>query len=357
MTATAECVAQAVDSLVAAEMKKQQLPSLTLEISVNGRSIYSHAYGTANLATGLKADVATPYQIGSVTKQFTAAAIMQLAEAGKLTLDDPLEHYLPGYPFDSRLTLRMLLNQTSGLADYLSLGSPASVAQGVTEAQVLNAILSAPAHFSPGTAYEYSNSNYFILGVIIEQASGQTYFDYLSTHILGPAGLSHTTAAEPLEAAQPYSFHNPAPGASSSQPPPGIILDPSVFFAAGALWSNVQDLAAWDAKLMHGEIVSNASLQAMMTPPAGIPTHGQESVPSSYGMGWVATRLQNRSFVWHNGQTLAYTAFNGLFPDSGWSISILTNLDVEEDTPLLPLASAIVGALCTPAGNDAVTGC
>ena len=346
---SATCIAAVVDPLVNKELQTQGLPGATIEIARNGKAVYIQAYGTANVATSSPVLPATEYQIGSVTKQFTAAAVLQLASAGKLGLDDTLAQYLPEYSFDPRLTLRMLLNQTSGLEDYL-VGSPSDVTQGVTEQEVLTVIASTKLRFTPGSAYEYSNSNYYLLGCIIEIVSGQSYSEYLATHITGPAGLSHTSLTEPLTAARPYSYANPVvPGTKGLAP--GFILDPSVYFASGALWSNVQDLAAWNYALFSGKLISQDQLKVMLTPPAGVPFFGAASVPSDYAMGWSLGKVLEHPFVWHNGQTLAYTAFNGVFPESGWSISILTNVDIQEDTPLAPFAQSIVEAVCRQAST------
>jgi D-alanyl-D-alanine carboxypeptidase len=335
-----------VDGVVASEMKTQGLPGMTVAVARNGSVLYAQGYGYSDLGSCQPMQANAELQIGSVTKQFTAAAILQLQQAGLLDIDKTVVTYLPNYAFDPRITLRMLLNQTSGLQDYLSFPSLQQYIGGEQQSVVLESIVQAPLLFSPGSAFNYSNSNYFILGSIIEAVTFQSYPDYLSAHIFQPAGLASTFYMRPAAAASPYE-----PGASG--PVPGRIPDSSAFFAAGALWSNVQDLALWDAALQSGKVIPEALLTLMLTPPP-VPAF-QQGVPSTYGMGWIkGGALAGHPFVWHNGQTISYSAFNGLFADDGFSITVLTNYPVQESTPLLNFGETLIQAICnnsTTAGS------
>ena len=183
---------EAVDNLVAVAMRNGGLPSMTLEIAKNGVPLYARAYGYADLTSCRPARIETPYQIGSVTKQFTAAAILQLQHAGVLNIDSPVLTYLSGYAFDPRITLRMLLNHTSGLVNYLSFQPPPGWLNGLPENTILAAIAQQPLQFTPGSAYQYSNSNYFILGAVIESVTSLSYWEYLERHVLRRAELTHT---------------------------------------------------------------------------------------------------------------------------------------------------------------------
>jgi D-alanyl-D-alanine carboxypeptidase len=329
-----------VDGVVASEMQTQGLPGMTVAVAKDGSVLYTQGYGYSDLGTCQPIQANAELQIGSVTKQFTAAAILQLQQAGLLDIDKTVVTYLPNYAFDSRITLRMLLNQTSGLQDYVGFPSLQQYIGGVQQSVVLDAIVQAPLLFSPGAAFNYSNSNYFILGSIIEAVTSQSYPDYLTAHILLPAGLVSTFYVRPSASASPYE-----PGAGGA-PVPGRIPDSSVFFAAGALWSNVQDLALWDAALRNGKVIPE-SLFALMVTPAAVSAFQQSGVPSEYGMGWVRGGTPaGHQFVWHNGQTVSYTAFNGLFLDDGFSITVLTNYPVQENAPLLSFAQTLIQAIC-----------
>ena len=341
-TSASGSLALVVDPLIASEMKAQALLGAAVAIAKNGTILYTQGYGYANLDACLPVQPSMDFQIGSLTKQFTAAAVLQLQNAGKLNIDDPLTNYLPRYSFDPRLTLRMLLTQTSGLQNYLDFPDVNSWVNGVGEPTVLTQIAQAPLLFSPGSYYAYSNSNYFVLGSVIEAVSFETYPNYMASNIFQPVGLSNTYYLEPAGSASPYT----------QGPSPGIIPDPSLYFSAGALWSNVQDLAAWDAALLNGRVIPPALFTLMVTP-SGLPMYPQGG-PSPYAMGWVQATEAGHPLAWHNGETLAYTAFNGVFLDDGFSVIVLTNMPVNEDTPLLNLAEQLMQGICTSsttAGN------
>jgi CubicO group peptidase (beta-lactamase class C family) len=317
---------------------------MTVEIAKDGVALYAQAYGYADLASCQLARLDTPYNIGSVTKQFTAAAILQLQTSGLLDLDDPVLKYLPGYEFDPRLTLRMLLNQTSGFVDYNTL-----TVSNVSEPDILSAITQAPRQFATGSAWQYSNSNYFVLGAVIEVVSSMPYSQYLANFVFAPAGLTHTSYQQPVGAARPYSYTHRVGAADSTGLAVGVVLEPVIPFAAGQLWSTVQDLVLWDAKLRDGAVLSQAAFTEMTTPPPSLPVYGATGSTSTYAMGWIAAVPQapERPYVWHNGRDLAYTAFNAVTPENGFSVAILTNVDIQESgLPLFPFAQQLRNAVC-----------
>jgi D-alanyl-D-alanine carboxypeptidase len=335
-------LASVVDSLVAKEMKAQALVGATVAIAKKGTILYSQGYGYADLNTCQPVQPSMDFQIGSVTKQFTAAAVLQLQNAGKLNIDNSLITYLPNYPFDARITLRMLLIQTSGLQDYLNFPAANSWINGVSESTVLTQIAQASLVFTPGSFFQYSNSNYFVLGSVIEAVSSVTYASYMASNIFQPVGLGNTSYLQPGAIASPYT----------QGPTAGVIPDPSLFFSAGALWSNVQDLATWDAALLNGNVIPPALFTVMVTS-SGTPNYPQGG-PTDYAMGWVQDTELGRPFAWHNGETYAYTSINGMLLDDGFAVIVLTNMPVMEDTPLLPLEEQLMQTICTTsttAGN------
>ncbi len=340
-------IAAVVDPMVVKEMQSQNLVGMTVGFAKQGKLIYSQAYGYADLSGCVPMRSDSQFEIGSITKTFTAAAILQLQSAGALDIDQPVITYLPDYPFDPRITVRMLLNQTSGLADYINdlAAFPQNgtwQAQGVAEQTVLMAIAQAPLHFPPGaapvpgSAYRYSNSNYFVLGSILEGVGAESYPDYLAANIIGPLGLTHTSYTRPLTAAVPYVV------SPTAAPYPAPTYPVSVGFAAGALWSDVQDLATFDAGLFSGQLLPSAQLSEMVTPPQT--PHGTQ-----YAMGWVSQPQFNRLFVFHNGGTYGSNAYNGLFLDDGFSISILTNARPSVD--ISDFADQIIQAVCTSSAS------
>ncbi len=334
-------LAAIVDPLIANEMQAQALVGVSVAIAKNGTILYAQGYGYANLSTCQPVQPAMQFQIGSVTKQFTAAAVLRLQNAGKLDIDNPVTSYLPGYSFDPRITLRMLLTQTSGLQDYLTFSAASSWIDGVSESTVLAQIAQAPLVFTPGSFYQYSNSNYFVLGSVIEAVSSMTYPNYMASNIFQPVGLSNTSYLQPAGSASPYT----------QGPSPGIIPDPSYFFSAGALWSNVEDLATWDAALLSGKVIPSSLFTVMVTP-SDLPIYPQGGL-SPYAMGLVVDTQVGHPVAWHNGRTAAYTAFNGMFLDDGFSVVVLTNMPVSEVTPLLNLYEQLVQAICTTSATAA----
>jgi D-alanyl-D-alanine carboxypeptidase len=320
-------------------MKAQGRAGMSVAIAKKGKILHTQVYGYRDPSTCHAVQSATEFQIGSVTKQFTAAALLRLWNAGALNVDAPVVGYLGSCGFGPRITLRMLLNQTSGLQDYLGFPAASSWLNAVSEQTVRRQIAPAPLHFAPGTAYAYSNSNYFVLGSVIEAVGLTTYADFIKTNVFQPAALNNTSYLQPASFALPYT----------ATQGPGLIPDPSLFFSAGALWSNVEDLATWDAALLNERVIASSVFTTMVTP-ASVPNYPQGG-PSDYAVGWVLGTEVGHPFVWHNGETYAYTAFNGMFLDDGFSVALLTNGAVNEDTPFLNLGEQIIQGICTSAGT------
>jgi CubicO group peptidase (beta-lactamase class C family) len=281
---------QAIDAFLQAQIKANRIPGLAVAIVQGDQVIFMKGYGEA--APGESVTPQTQFYIGSVTKSFTALAVMQLVEQGKLELDAPIQNYLPWFQVSdaeasAKITIRHLLNHTSGLSES---GDPnASAFTSSLEEQ--GRLLADPHLTAPvGSQYQYYNQNYRLLGLLVEQVSGQSYGDYLRSHVFEPLGMEHTTAdpAEATHLAQGYSRAF------------GFALPRSQHFIPGALpsgylISTAEDmshylLAQLNNRECNGEqMLSPQSLTAMRTPPAGI--------DSQYGMGWL---------VMENGNTLAY---------------------------------------------------
>jgi D-alanyl-D-alanine carboxypeptidase len=324
-----------VDPLASSAMKQQGIPGMTVALAKNGTMLYAKAYGDSDIATQSAAETSTIFEIGSITKQFTAALIMKLQEQGELHVDDSISAYLPDYKFPSAITLRMLLTHTSGLANYTTFTQyPSWAINGVSEATVLSSVSQAPLLFPPGTQWSYSNSNYFLLGVIIEKLSGQSYAANLEQYIFQPLNLTNTyfSVPPPAQSAIGYTLNQ-------TSVIPALVCDRSTAFAAGALSSNVSDLIVWDNALINGKVVSPASFTAMTTPvSSSIPGGG------SYGFGLFLRPFDNHPTIWHSGGINGFTAENNVFLDSGLAVVVLANSDAADpDT----IATEIMGAVCT----------
>ena len=187
-------IAARIDSVAKAAIASKATPSISIALSRRGRTVYSKAFGTADLEQRVIATPNTVYLIGSVTKQFTAAAVLTLVEDGKLSLDDQLGKFFPDWPAAGRgVTVRQLLNHTSGIKDYTTVPRWLRVmALPLPHDSMLALFRDEPMDFAPGTEWRYDNSGYYLLGVIIEKASGRTYAEYLARRLFEPAGLRAT---------------------------------------------------------------------------------------------------------------------------------------------------------------------
>jgi CubicO group peptidase (beta-lactamase class C family) len=322
-----------VDAVAQAALQQQGIPGMTVALAKKGAMLYVQGYGVSDLTTQQTTQPGVIFEIGSITKQFTAALIMKLQEQGQLHVDDSIATYLPEYNFPPAITLRMMLTHTSGLADFTNFPQIGDwVKHGVSEATVLTAVSTAPLQFQPGAQYSYSNSNFFALGTIIEKLTGQSYAADLDQYILKPLGLSNTFYALPPSSQSAAGYTNNGSGLV-----PAILWDRSAAFAAGALSSNVHDLITWDNALLSGKVVSPASFKAMTTSNGfGTPDGG------SYGFGLVLATVGTRPVIWHNGQIGGFTAETAVFPDSGFAVVVLTNdQDADPDAIVLKIMNAV----------------
>lgn len=314
-------------------MQQQGMPGMTVALAKNGTMLYVQGYGVTDLSTHQTSQPNAIFEIGSVTKQFTAALIMKLQEQGQLHVDDSIASYLPEYNFPPAITLRMMLTHTSGLADFTNFPQLGDwVKNGVSEATVLTAVSHAPLEFQPGTEYTYSNSNFFALGTIIEKLTGQSYADNLQQYVFQPLALANTYYMLPPAGQSATGYTNNGAGLV-----PAIVWDRSAAFAAGALSSNVYDLVAWDNALINGKVVSPASFKAMTTSNGfQIPGGG------SYGFGLALWSFNNRPIIWHDGQIGGFTAETAVFLDSGFAVVVLTNdQDANPDAVVLGIMNAV----------------
>ena len=327
-----------VDSLAQTQMQRYGIPAITVALAKKGVVQYARAYGVTNLTSKAPTQPATIFQIGSITKQFTAALIMKLQEQGKLHVDDAMSAYLPQYGFSSAITIRMLLNHTSGLADFTNFPQLGDwIRNGVLESTVLTAVSQAGLQFTPGTQYQYSNSNYFALGTIIESLTNQSYANDLAQYIFQPLALSSTYYVLPPANLSATGYTNNGSGLV-----PALIWDRYAAFAAGALSSNVYDLVAWDNALLTGKVVTPSSFQQMTT------ANGFTIDPQgdSYGFGLALSKFNGRQLIFHSGQIGGFYTENVVFLDDGFTLVVLTS---DQDIDTDPFVLKIMNAVCNSA--------
>lgn len=263
--------ADAIDRYMLEQLGRLHIPGASIAVVRDGRIVKASGYGFADLQLNARATPRTVYEIGSNTKQFTAAAIMLLVQDGRMTLDDAVTKYFPGAPAAwARITVRHLLTHTSGIQNHV--GVPGfldsfrtNLAYDTTPGRddLLERFFQLPLEFEPGASWAYDNTGYYLLGIIIEKVSGQGYFDFLDARIFKPLGMTATRSTDPRplvpNRAAGYEW---VTGAFENRP----VLLPAIGFSAGSLVSTVEDLARWDAALYTDVLLTKASRDAIWTP-------------------------------------------------------------------------------------------
>jgi CubicO group peptidase (beta-lactamase class C family) len=286
--------------------------------------LLSRGYGVADEASGAPNSATTRFRIGSITKQFTAMAILILQEQGKLRVEGSVCSYLSDCPDAWRpVTLRHLLTHTSGVPDYTNFPDfPSLIGAPATLDQLIARIRSLPLEFTPGARWSYSNSGYILLGAVIERVSGQSYSAFLQDHIFGPLGMGDTG----------YDVNSPpspqhATGYLRAHVQP-VYLDMSEFGPAGALASTVEDLYRWDRALISHRLVSQQTLDAMFAPAIPCPVGGC-LLPSDrgYGYGWFVAAEAGQTLIYHVGRIDGFLTYNGFSRPDDITIVLLSNLE------------------------------
>ena len=275
--------------------------------------ILSRGVGLANEQANIINTSDTIFRIGSITKQFTAAAILLLQERGQLTLDDPISEHLSDFPSGDSITIYHLLTHTSGLQNYTDLSSFNKVINDtLSPEQVMDLFKDFPLKFAPGSQFNYSNSGFIVLGVIIERLTGMTYQDFMVNEVFQPLSMSNsgyaTNTSSDSQVAQGYS----ADGNST------VFIDMSLPYSAGSLISTVSDLAMWDRALYETNLLSDDSKAQMFTPNL-----------EQYALGWrISSVADSEETVYvHSGNISGFSSIIMRFPQSEKVIIILANID------------------------------
>jgi D-alanyl-D-alanine carboxypeptidase len=325
--ATDPKIAAAVDSAANAALATGRVPAVAVAVARGGRIVFERAYGYADTARKIPATVDTRFEIGSVTKQITAACVLQLAREKKLSLDDRLARYLSDYFVGRGVTIRQLLEQVSGIPEYLEGDDlPGAAAKPVSFAGLLARVSAKPLDFAPGSRWKYSNTNYAILGRIVALVSREPYETYVREHVFAPAGMTQSGFIDD-EATLPEVARGYVSGVKGNVPAPPLQADWAG--AAGAVVSTVGDVVKWNAALADGTILPAGDVATMRTSATVA-----DGAQTNYGFGFVVDSLDGHARVWHNGQTFGFYALDAVFPDDDESIVVLSN-------SALPSADAI----------------
>ena len=318
---TAPSSAQTVDHVDSIMQRYSgQVPGASVLVIRDGKPVIRRAYGLADLEKKTAATPATNYRLASVTKQFTATAILLLAQDHKLSLDDHVRGWLPSLPksLDS-VTLTHLLTHSSGIIDYEDVMAPDTKTQ-VHDADVLKLLESQDStYFTPGTSYRYSNSGYSLLALIVEKASGKKFATFLHDRIFTPLGMKNSVAFENgistvSNRAYGYTLKDSTWTRKDQSTTSAVLGD-------GGIYSSIDDLAKWDAALYDSRLLSDESRRLAFTPHVAT---DREDV--KYGFGW---RITGET-LWHSGETSGFRNVIVRYPSRHMTVVILTNRDAPE---------------------------
>jgi D-alanyl-D-alanine carboxypeptidase len=332
-----------VDDAAQKVLDQTGVPSASVAIVQHGQIVYTHAYGKSKLDPPTPAEPAMRYSVGSISKQFTAAAILLLEQQGKLSIDDPVSKYLPDLTRANEVTIRMLLSHTSGYQDYWPedyLMRP--MYEAATAQHILDIWGKKPLDFDPGTRWQYSNTNYVIAGRIVEMVSGMQLMPFLQQNIFRPLDMEAVwnSDAEKLGDTDAAGYIRYALGPLRPAPKEGK----GWMFAAGELAMPAYDLAQWDISMMNRSLLSAKSYDEMTQT-----VKLKDGTDSHYALGLFVRTTLDRPVYEHSGEVSGFVSENMVFPTDKAAIAVLTNQDAS------PAASAIARAL-TPLILEAASG-
>ena len=336
-----------IDKAVGEILAKTGAPSASVAVVKDGKIVYQHAYGNAQIDPPRAATTDMRYSVGSISKQFTAAAILMLQEEGKLSLDDKVVRWLPDLTRAGDVTIRQLLSMTSGYQDFWPQDYVMPMMmQPVTAPEIMNQWGRKPLDFEPGTKWQYSNTNYVIAGAIVERVAGMPLLELLQRRIFGPLHLTtvFNTDEAPLRAEDPMRYLRYAVGPLRPAPKEGK----GWMFAAGELAMTAHDLALWDISMIDQTILKPQSYRALETE-----VQLANGVGTRYGLGLGIGMTDGRRFLSHGGEVSGFTATNTVYPDDRAAVVVLTNMDATGASG--QIATRIANLLFATSDNTATT--
>ena len=314
-------LAAKVDSIASAVLASTGVPSASVAVVRHGRVVYAHAYGSAKLDPVVAASADMLYGIGSISKQFTAAAVLLLQQDGKLSLDGPVSRFVPGLTRGNEVTIRQLLSHTSGYQDFWPQDYvPPLMEKPITPQGILDRWAKQPLDFDPGTHWQYSNTNFVIAAMIVGKASGMPFFQFLRSRVLNPLGMKSAIDFDALgpSSVQPVGYMRYALGPLR----PATSTGAGWMHGAGELAMTASDLALWDVAMIRQSLLAPKSYRAMET--AVLLRNG---VSAGYGLGVDVGMMSGHRMIAHNGEVAGFTADNLVFPDDSAAVVVLTNQD------------------------------
>ncbi|MGI8603700.1 MAG: serine hydrolase domain-containing protein [Verrucomicrobiales bacterium] len=350
-----------LDDKIEAQLRNQNVPGCSLAVVRDGKIEKVKGYGLADVELNVPATEHSVYQLASITKQFTAAAILVLVHEGKLSLDDPVSRHYPNAPQAwNPVTVRHLLTHTSGIRSYTNLpGFQQNVRKDYQPHELIGLIADLPLDFAPGEKWDYSNTGYYLLGLVIEKVSGQSYAEFLAERILRPAGMETARLNDQFDIiphrATGYDYRNNLLRRAE-------FVSPTQPYSAGALVGTVLDLAKWDAALYSDKILPAEMRESMWS---SVKLTGDQT--ADYGYGWQVGELRGRRYVAHGGGINGFSTFFLRLVQDKLTVIVLANgpgdpqrlarLVASQFVPGLTLASIVPQCDSDPALSERLKQC
>jgi CubicO group peptidase (beta-lactamase class C family) len=352
-TASSQVSSSAIDA-VFASLKSRSAPGAAVLVVRNGRAVFRRGYGVTDLRTRQPIDPKTNFRLASFTKQFTAAAIMLLVRDGKLRYDDHLTDIFPEFPaYGKSITIRNLLNHTSGLEDYEDLmmkehpDTPPEKISQIHDAGVLKLLeQQSSGKFAAGARWEYSNSGYAVLAMTVEKVSGKPFGQFLQERIFAPLNMKNTLAYENGKNEVPHRAYGHSKQGDTlqetDQSPTSAVL------GDGGIYSSLDDLEKWDRALSQHTLLSETEMQPALTPvqPSGGPAKGEDGTAVSYGFGWFLDPYHGHKRMFHDGETCGFRTTIQRFPKDGLTVTVIVlanRTDVDPEALALKVADLYLG--------------
>ena len=346
-----------VDVYVRAQMDKWHIPGLSLALVKDGKVVLAKGYGLANVELSVPATTDTVYELLSVSKEFTAAAIFLLVDEGKVSLDETVPKYLPDSPAAWKdVTVRNLLSHTSGITDYTDIRPFFEmIRQDASPEELMKPVKERPLDFAPGTRSRYSNSNYFVLGMILEKVSEKKYADFLEERIFHPLGMVVTRVNDMTDIIPNRASGYHWLGEDAEKMPPflsgyhgrkdvlqnAVYISPTRKWAAGAIISSVTELVKWDAALQTGKLLKKSTAEQMWTP-----SKLKSGVETDYGLGNELSEARGHRLAGHQGGGMAFNTTLLRCVDDNLTVIVLTNQTSAPSKPMaLHIASFFIPGL------------
>lgn len=337
-SANAQNFAPKVDSLLQNVFSDKNGPGGVFMIARGGKPIYQKAFGKANLELNTDLTVENIFQLGSMTKQFTAVAILILQEQGKLGIKDPISRYIPDYPLGNSITIHHLLTHTSGVKDFTKMKSISQIAEkDLTPKELVDFFKNEPVDFRPGEKFEYNNSGYAILGYIIELVSGKTYQDFIKEHIFEKLDMKNSRYASDREviANRAYGYHKKETGYVNKTK-----ISFNIPYSSGSLMSNLSDMLKW-----QNALTTNLLLNATSTQSAFTTYRLNNGQGFTYGYGWHIKEIDGTPVREHGGSIFGFKTMGVYIPSKDLYVVGFSNCDCNSPTQVTRAIASLLLSL------------